>query len=407
MAQTKRIAFFHQNYPAQFGPVMGFLQQHYGAEVTFISQHQSRPTAPGVHHVLYQPDPLHTPDHPYFYSRYFEAETRAMSAVHNAFEALPRKDFDVLVGHVGFGNLMFLHAAYPHLPTVGFFEIFYDPRNPESSMRPEYPVPLPNQIRVPLRNATQLLELEYCHKGYSPTPYQKSTFPRAYQDKLHVLFDGIDTQLYSPGPVDFETTELPISWPKDAKIITFVSRGLESFRGFDLFMEAAWRVSQQRPDVHFVIAGNPKTHYGPEMMSIKAATFKDHVLAQHPFDLSRFHFLNWISEPALRDLYRLTRCHVYWTIPFTLSWSFFQALATGAPVLASNSAPVQDVLVDGENGFLVEPYDLDALTQKMLDILEAQDLSPIQNAARQTIVDHYSLEVCLPKLAEFYFSEAQ
>ena len=57
----------------------------------------------------------------------------------------------------------------------------------------------PNRIRIPLRNATQLIELEYCTKGYSPTPFQRSTYPKAYQHKLASLFDGIDTNFYSPG----------------------------------------------------------------------------------------------------------------------------------------------------------------------------------------------------------------
>src|SRR5690606_16219772 len=132
--------------------------------------------------------------------------------------------------------------------------------------------------------------------------FQKSTYPKAYQDKIEVLFDGIDTDFYCPGPVG-EDTELNITWPKDVKIVTYVARGLEAMRGFDIFMEVAHQICQERDDVHFVIAGEARTCYGSEMLHIEEPTFKDYVLKQRDYDLSRFHFLGWISEPALRDLF--------------------------------------------------------------------------------------------------------
>ena len=164
-----------------------------------------------------------------------------------------------MIGHVAFGNMGLFHVEYPEVPKIGFFELFYDPFDKVSDKRPEYPTNKENRLRVPLRNATQLVELEYCTKGYSPTPFQRSTYPEAYQNKLETLFDGINTHLYKPGEVTSKT-ELPITWPKDAKVVTYVSRGLEAMRGFDMFMEVAHKVSLIDPDVHFVIAGNPRTH---------------------------------------------------------------------------------------------------------------------------------------------------
>jgi glycosyltransferase involved in cell wall biosynthesis len=157
-----------------------------------------------------------------------------------------------------------------------------------------------------------------------------------------------------------------------------------------------------------VIAGNPKTHYGSEMINLQGfETFKDYVMSLHPYDLNRFHFLNWISEPALVDLYRLSDCHFYWTVPFTLSWSLFQALSTGCLVMGSNSAPVRDAITHGVNGLLVEPYDRDALVEQMLEILDKpEQYAYLRDHAREGTTQ-YSFETCLPKLADFYLGNTQ
>lgn len=399
----KRLVFMHQNYPAQFGPITRFLLDEYDVEISFFSQYTARQPIPKIKHYFYKPIDTGHEQTPYFFSRYFENECASMHGLHNALIASKIQP-DVLIGHVAFGNMGLLHVEYPEVPKIGFFELFYDPYGKFSESRPEYPAPKPNRLRVPLRNATQLVELEYCTKGYSPTQFQRSTYPAAYQDKLSVLFDGIDTQQYKPGAVA-SNSELPRKWPTDAKLVTYVSRGLEAMRGFDIFMEVAHKVSQLRPNVHFVVAGNPKTHYGSEMLQIKEPTFKDYVMKLRPYDLNRFHFLNWVSEPALVDLFRLSDCHFYWTVPFTLSWSLFQAMSTGCLIMGSDSAPVREAITDGVNGLLVEPYDIDNMVERMLEALDyPQRFQPMRDAARQDMVTQYGFDICLPKLAEFYLS---
>jgi len=187
----KNLIFIHQNYPAQFGPISRFLTQNYDINVSFFSQHKKNPIAPGISHFSYTPARTGHEENPYFFSRYFEQECAAMHGVYAAIANASIEAPDLFVSHVAFGNLGLLHVEYPDVPKIGFFELFYDPFGRNSTARPEFPSPKPNCLRVPLRNATSLVELEYCTKGYSPTPFQKSTFPDAYQGKLSVLFDGI------------------------------------------------------------------------------------------------------------------------------------------------------------------------------------------------------------------------
>jgi glycosyltransferase involved in cell wall biosynthesis len=165
-------------------------------------------------------------------------------------------------------------------------------------------------------------------------------------------------------------------------------------------------VSERHPDVHFVIAGNDKCYYGNDPIYLKGESFKDYVLRQTPVDLNRFHFLGWLSEEQLVSLFRLSRAHVYWTLPFTLSWSCFQAMATGCLIIASDSPPVREVIRHNETGILVDPLNVEQMASEILDALaHPERYQGIREAARELMVSNYSFEVCLPKLASYYLGK--
>src|SRR5207248_1330631 len=117
--------------------------------------------------------------------------------------------------------------------------------------------------------------------------------------------------------------------PADRRIVTYVSYGLESLRGFDIFMKVAKRIGEARSDVIFVVVGADRVQYGDDLRFIQAPTFAQHVLSQDRYDLNRFLFTGQIAEPHLAELLSRSDVHIYLTMPFVLSWSLFDALACG------------------------------------------------------------------------------
>src|SRR5207249_3414719 len=109
--------------------------------------------------------------------------------------------------------------------------------------------------------------------------------------------------------------------PDDVKLVTYVSRGLESIRGFDVFMRVAKMLCDRRPDVRFLIAGQDRVCYGGDARRTGGKTFKEWVLTQNDYDLSRFAFVGLLPPAELADVFAISDLHIYLTVPFVLSWS--------------------------------------------------------------------------------------
>jgi len=82
---------------------------------------------------------------------------------------------------------------------------------------------------------------------------------------------------------------------------------------------------------------------------------------------------------------------------------FCSSIKCECVVLASDTAPVREVIRDGENGLLNDFYDVDGFAQKALRVLRDPDAyRPLGRAGAKMVRDQYSLDYCLPRLASYY-----
>ena len=408
------ILYVHQNFPAQFGHIAWHLSQKPGYRCTFVSE-----TAPGnvqgIEKIQYRRSGGAT-QQTHFCSRTFENAVVNCDGVFAALAVRPDIKPDLIVGHSGFGSTLFLRDLYPGVPIINLFEYFYRPRHPDSDMgyRKDLGWELPEIFfrRARCRNAMILLDLENCAAGYCPTEFQRSTFPDSYATKLRILFDGIERSVYHGHeemlrpPVDRRPTRTiaGVQVPAQTRIVTYVSRGFESMRGFDLFMRAANLIGRKFPNVVFMVVGADRIAYGgDETFLPKGMTFSQWVLSREQIDLSRFHFLGNIPPPDLARLLAAADLHLYLTVPFVLSWSMMDAMSCGAVVLGSDTLPVREMIADRKNGLLVDMFDVESIADKAIEVLrDPAAHRPLGRAAEQLIAQRYSVEAVLPQMLSMY-----
>jgi len=177
-----------------------------------------------------------------------------------------------------------------------------------------------------------------------------------------------------------------------------VNRSIEPYRGCHSFIRAIPELQRLAPEARIVIVGNTTgVSYGKKCA---AGEYKDQFLAEIEgrYDPGRVHFTGSLAYEPFLQLLKLSAAHVYLTYPFVLSWSLLEAMSSGCPVVGSSTAPVQEVIQDDHNGLLVDffkPHDLAAAVADLLHNRERA--SELGQAARHTVVNHYSLANCVPR----------
>ncbi|MFN0115480.1 MAG: glycosyltransferase [Paracoccaceae bacterium] len=398
-----KILFVHQNYPGQFlhlAPALATL----GHEVAALTAAKNARHSP-IRTFRY-PDPapvaLIGPA-----KTYADAVERGLAAARGA-EAI-RRDHgflpDVVFGHGGWGETLFLREVFPQARHLSYAEFHYRATGLDTGFDPEFqPAGLGPRVSVTARAAHLLQSVILADAAVAPTEWQASTFPPEARPKIRVIHDGIDTVRLRPDPA----AELPIPAagltlrPGD-EVISFVNRNIEPYRGAHIFFRALPDILAARPNARVVIVGGTEVSYGQPPPG--GGSWKDRLWAEiaDRVDTSRVQFLGRVPYPAFVALMQVTRVHAYLTYPFVLSWSLLEAMSAGASVIASRTPPVEEVIEDGVNGRLVDFFDVAAWSRALIAALADPGRDDgLRAAARAKIVADYDLRsVCLPEMIRF------
>lgn len=325
-----------------------------------------------------------------------------------ALHALKQKGFqpDVIIGHAGWGSLMYIKDYYPNVPLIGYFEWYYHSKKSDMHYWPGEEASADQACNIRTRNMFHLLSLEACDYGITPTEWQYSQFPDAYKPMLNIIHEGVDTKFCCPFAGNkkpaLQLEENGFSLPEGTEFISYVSRGFEPIRGFDKFMDAIRIILKKRPNTHVVLAGNDMVCYGNKRTDEK--TYKQVEEEKGGYDKSRVHFVGSLNRGDYQRLLQLSSCHVYLTRPFILSWSMLEAMSFGLPLVASATPPVMEVVEEGVNGLLAEFRSPHHIATRIEEILSDKGMAErLGKAARNTILERYDLMHCMRQQEEMLY----
>jgi glycosyltransferase involved in cell wall biosynthesis len=397
--------FVHQNFPGQFLHLAPALMARGHRVLALTAEKNAQQT--GVETLRY-PTPDAAPDRAQtrLGTTFTEMTDRAHRVARAAWQLRDKHGFypDVIFGHSGWGETLFLREVWPNARLIVYAEFYYATQGLDVGFDPEFSRPnFGSTLSVTSRQAHLALAMSQADAALSPTEWQAETFPDCFRDKITIIHDGIDTTKLHPDSA--ATVTLPDGTQLHAgdEVLTFINRNLEPYRGYHIFMRALPEVMAARPHAHVVIIGGDGASYGPgpgQGQSWKDK-FLDEVGAR--LDLSRVHFTGRVPHPMFVSLMQVTRVHAYLTVPFVLSWSLLEAMSAGAMIVASRTPPVEEVLSDGVNGRLVDFFDVDGWVNALTEALATPAANiAMRRAARANILENYDLRsLSLPRLLAF------
>jgi glycosyltransferase involved in cell wall biosynthesis len=211
-------------------------------------------------------------------------------------------------------------------------------------------------------------------------------------EKIAFIPNGIDLQKYSCSSSKNELEKI-IGEKIIGRKAVLTSGRLAKRKG------VAWFIANVMPklpeNILYVVAGD-----GPDRDNIKEEIAKNNLE-------KRVRALGYVSDPV-RDLLFHT-CDIFVQPNIKIEGdmegfgiSVIEAAYCGIPVIASNLEGLKDAIKDGQNGFLVEPYNIEGYVQKINMLLaDERYRKDFGEKAQQYIIDHYSWE----KIAKKYIEE--
>lgn len=399
------LLFLHQNFPGQFRHIAAHFAADQGNRVVAIGEASNLKNANGMDpRIALHTYPLPKPPSPttHRFVQNYEAAVHRGLTVASICEQLKTDGFvpDLIMAHPGWGEALFMRDTFPAARLVQHAEFFYHPAGADVGFDPEFPPAADSALRLRTKNTTQLMSMEQADLLIAPTEWQKSRFPAVLQDRIQVVHDGIDTALVQPNAATRITlARAGISLDAGDEVVTYVARNLEPYRGFHVFMRALPLLLKLRPAARVLIVGGDAVSYGsaPADGRTWRTTMLDEVRAG--LDPGRVHFLGKLPYAGYLQVLQVSSVHAYLTYPFVLSWSLLEAMSAGCMVVGSRTAPVEEVISHGTNGWLTDFFDHRTLAETLAEALEQRSrLGELRQAARQTIVERFDLHgVCLPR----------
>lgn len=392
--------FVHQNFPGQYVHLLRSLMADNEArpgthEIVFMTE-PNRNYIEGIRKVTYSRPPPPPQGRAIAAWEFESAALRAQAGFQGAqqIKALGFKP-DIIIGHHGWGEMLNLCDVFPGVPILGYFEFYYRIHNSDVNFDPEFQMDETRFGAVRAKNTINLLAVALEQWGQTPTRWQHDTYPDWARGKIRIIEEGVDLEQCAPDPALRKKTITvgPLTVTPKQKLMTFVARNLEPYRGFHTLMRALPKILEARPDLVVSIVGGHEISYGAPPPG--GGSWKDVLMKEvgDQIDLSRVHFMGKVKYADHLTLLKRSDAHVYLSYPFVASWSLREALACGCVIVGADSVTVKEFIENEVNGLVTPTLDSSKLAETVLRALADSKLSAqLRKNARAFAEKHLGMD---------------
>lgn len=177
---------------------------------------------------------------------------------------------------------------------------------------------------------------------------------------------------------------------ENEKIITFVGR-LVPEKGVKYLIRAMTSINRNVPDARLLLIGD-----GLDRLYLEKLT-------QELKLTNTITFVGMVSNEKVPSYLASSDLFVLPTLSEGLSIVILEAMACGLPVITTTVNGLPEIVKDGENGLLVAPKNSEQLAQKLLLLLNDDQLRMKMGENNKRLSKNYSLEVVFSKFESQLF----
>ncbi|MCW4047425.1 MAG: glycosyltransferase family 4 protein [Candidatus Bathyarchaeota archaeon] len=211
------------------------------------------------------------------------------------------------------------------------------------------------------------------------------------EDKIRVIHNGVDTNKFQPAS-DKRKAKQELGFSPDDIAILSVGR-LYARKGLFTLIESMPAVVRRFPRAKFIISGKGQSD---EMKKLVAHAQKLGVNGN-------IVFTGYYPDRKLPRLYQAADVFAFSTFYENLPFAVLEALSTGLPVVTTRVGGIPEMIENGRNGFLVQPFNSQELSDRILYFLEHPSAaSKMAFLARKVIEERFDWRLIVKKVLRVY-----
>jgi glycosyltransferase involved in cell wall biosynthesis len=196
------------------------------------------------------------------------------------------------------------------------------------------------------------------------------------EEQLSMIPNGIDLEEFKHMP-DEKNFKERVNIKENEKMALSIGR-LEEVKGFHHLIRALARIRERTAPIKLVIAG-PEFNYGQQLRKLVAEMkIEDKVIFYGPVD----------GREKLEAL-AATDIAIVSSIYEGFSIFLLEAMAAGKPIIATKTGVAQELIKDGKNGFLISPGNVEELSERIIEILNNNQVSSLMGQESRNTVNAF------------------
>ncbi len=190
------------------------------------------------------------------------------------------------------------------------------------------------------------------------TKWELTNYYKIPANKIQVIHNGVDIKKFQPA-ADKRKVKVELGFNPDDLAIVSVGR-LYARKGLFTLIESMPAVIKRFPTAKFIISGKGQSDEMHKLIAhAERLGVKDNIV-----------FTGYYPDKKLPKLYQAADVFAFSTFYEHHPFAVLEALATGLPVVTTTVGGIPETIESGKNGFLVEPFNAKAFSEKILYLLE-------------------------------------